>query len=184
MPMTIENAVVASAVRLLHKIGGNNRFISEFLATALRWACNRRFAASFCSCSRCFFLCEIFNTYYESWMQRWKKKQIDRNRIHTLGSPSTVLPAQFLLVGVFHIVQLLWAISTRMANLREANQWENQMKTLKTPNKFKQFPLVCTWDNRQCILAISQSSLKISLSRCRTIATVAYNGIRNGDAKK
>lgn len=36
MPITIENAVVAMADRRLNSICGNNRFINEFLAAALR----------------------------------------------------------------------------------------------------------------------------------------------------
>lgn len=63
MPITIENAVVANAVRLFQSICGMYRYTNEFFAAAFRWICNRRFAASCISFSRCSFLLRKISCY-------------------------------------------------------------------------------------------------------------------------
>lgn len=60
MPITIENAVVATAVRRFHMYCGIIRFNSDDLPTALRCIWRRRLAASFISISRWSFLCNRF----------------------------------------------------------------------------------------------------------------------------
>lgn len=186
MPMTIENAVVAKAARRLHSICGRIRLISEFLAAAFLWCCKRRLAASFWSCSRCFFLFQNWrSSFYEGKIRKKKFLWNDGKSKLTLPPPFFVHRSQFHLADSFHTVQLLLLINTRMVNPPGAKRIDH-FNSLHLFCVFRKIFVVVflTWDKRQCKLAISQSSLKMSFSRYKTIATVTYNGIRNGDAKK
>lgn len=106
----------------------------EFLAAAFRCNCNRRFAASMASFSRCCFLQQNDHLKYDSYIYQTTYQlssqtdgKIPYKIILTLLLSFVARPIRFVLVDTFRTIFPHFAVSIRMVSPREA-EWSGKIQ--------------------------------------------------------